>query len=212
MNNPAAGRKKKIAVYGGSFNPVHNGHIMLANFTACFGPVDEVLIMVSPKNPLKTDMEMASDDVRLEMARLAFQGLPGVRVSDFEMSLPRPSYTEKTLRALSRRYPEIEFSLLIGADNWQCFDEWKDTDYILSSHPILVYPRPGIDFYSLHPKAPDRCPHASVTYLDRAPIAEISSTFIRKNLAQGRDMRGFIPESVASYINANNIYNGPSFQ
>lgn len=196
----------KIAIYGGTFDPIHNGHVMMANYVAHSGLLDEVWILVSPQNPLKRDARISDDATRLEMARIATRGLDRVRVSDFEMSLPRPSYTALTLQKLSESYPQHDFSLIIGSDNWLTFDRWRSPVEIASRHPIIVYPRPGYDARYHMPRILTEAGIATVSYLADAPVAEISSTFIRTRLSQGADMRGFIPESVARYITSHHLY------
>ena len=117
--------KRKVGLFGGSFDPVHRGHLALAQYLLECGAVEEVWLMVSPLNPLKSGTQLSPDAERLEMARLAAADVPGVVVSDFELHLPRPSYTWRTLRALREAHPDIEFSLIVGADNWLVFDRWQ---------------------------------------------------------------------------------------
>lgn len=197
---------RRTAIFGGTFDPIHNGHIMLANYLASSGIVDDVWVMVSPLNPLKSGKDISDNHSRLQMARVALQNMPHIFVSDFELSLPTPTFTANTLRALSNEFPDRTFSLLIGSDNWLCLDKWKDTSYILSSHPLLVYPRPGYDFSKHTPQATLNALNPEITFLKEAPVAEISSSYIRSRLRQGDDLRGFLPESVASYIKTNNLY------
>ena len=165
--------KKKIAIFGGSFNPIHYGHTNIARSVVESGLVDEVWLMVSPRNPLKKDSDLMANRKRLQLARQAVKGMKGVKVSDFEMHLPKPSYTYITLRRLREAYPEVEFSLLIGGDNWLIFDRWKNAEEILRSTPIIIYPRKGseIDASALPP---------NVTLLEM-PLYDISSTEIRLN-------------------------------
>ena len=160
-----------IAIFGGSFNPVHYGHVAIAKSVVESGLVDEVWLMVSPRNPLKKDSDLMPNRQRLQLARQAVKGIKGVKVSDFEMHLPKPSYTYLTLRRLRKAYPDVEFSLLIGGDNWLIFDKWKNAEEILRSTPIIIYPRKGseIDVATLPP---------NVTFLDM-PLYNISSTEIR---------------------------------
>ena len=120
---------------------VHRGHLALVQYLLAQGVVEEVWLMVSPLNPLKSSLHLSPDDVRLDMARTAAAEVPGLRVSDFEMHLPRPSYTWRTLHALRAAYPDTEFSLIIGADNWLVFDRWQHTDEILAHHRLIIYPR-----------------------------------------------------------------------
>jgi len=168
-----------IAIYGGSFNPVHYGHIGLAKWVVEHTDMDEVWLMVSPNNPLKSPGELAPAEERLAGVERAIEGIAGLRASDFELHLPLPSYTANTLREMKKAYPEHEFSLLIGEDNWQIFDQWREHDYILANYPILVYPR-----HSNLQSATCHLQPASVTYLKDAPYFDISSTEIRQGGAK----------------------------
>ena len=161
-----------IAIFGGSFNPVHYGHVAIAKSVVESGLVDEVWLMVSPRNPLKEESDLMPDDQRLALVRKAVEGIEGVKACDFEFHMPKPSYTYLTLRRLRKAYPDVEFSLLIGADNWLIFEKWKNAEEILLSTPIIIYPRKGseIDVATLPP---------NVTFLDM-PLYNISSTEIRK--------------------------------
>lgn len=178
----------KIGIYSGSFNPVHMGHLALANYLCEYGEVDEVWFMVSPRNPWKAAGELMSDAFRLELVKLAVEGYPKFRASDFEFHLPRPSYTVHTLDELKRVWPEHQFSLIIGSDNWVAFSRWRESERILSENSLIVYPRPGypVDETSLPP-------HVRFVH---SPMFEISSTFIRQALREGRDIRYFLHPAV----------------
>jgi len=172
----------RIAIYGGSFNPVHFGHVGLAKWVVEHTDIDEVWLMVSPNNPLKSSSELAPEAERLAGVLSAIEGIPGLRASDFEFHLPRPSYTANTLRELQKAYPEHEFSLLIGEDNWQIFDHWREWDYILDNYRILVYPRHGRMHdaqCTMHNARFTDSPTPRFTYLHSAPYFDISSTEIR---------------------------------
>ena len=173
----------KIGIYGGSFNPIHFGHIGLAEWVVENTDLDEVWLMVSPNNPLKDKNILTNEQDRLIKAKEAI-GENGIRkttsgkrivVSDFEFALPRPTYTANTLRALHEAYPENEFSLIIGEDNVAIFDKWREYQYILDHYRVLVYPRHNCDPYPL-PSAKD------LRMLHGAPYFDISSTEIRKGL------------------------------
>ena len=173
----------KIGIYGGSFNPIHFGHIGLAEWVVENTDLDEVWLMVSPNNPLKDKNILANEQDRLIKAKEAI-GENGIRkttsgkrivVSDFEFALPRPTYTANTLRALHESYPENEFSLIIGEDNVAIFDKWREYQYILDYYRVLVYPRHNCNPYPL-PSAKD------LRILHGAPYFDISSTEIRKGL------------------------------
>ena len=164
-----------IGIYGGSFNPIHQGHLALGRWLVRHALVDELWFMVSPQNPLKPAAGLLDDDARLSLARLAVGRSRRLHVSDFEFSLPRPSFMADTLAALRQSHPEHEFILVIGADNWHDFPRWHHPDDILAHHSLIVYPRPGyaIDATTL--------PHG-VT-LVATPLLDISSTQIRQAIA-----------------------------
>ena len=135
---------KETGIYGGSFNPIHKGHVQLAETICQEGWVDEVWFLVSPQNPFKQDAtDLMDEQVRLSLAQIAVRNHPRLKACDFEFSLPRPSYTAHTLAALRKAYPERRFTLIIGADNWQTFPLWKSPEEILLHHRILIYPRSG---------------------------------------------------------------------
>lgn len=189
---------KRVGVFGGSFNPVHWGHVRLAEWIVRHGWADEVWLMVSPRNPLKEQVGLLPEAERLDMARLAAGEVAGVRASDFEFSLPRPSYTWRTLEALRAAFPATAFSLIIGADNWQHFDRWARPDYIRAHHKLLVYPRPG---YPLDASAlPD-----GVDLLG-APVFDVSSTRVRKLLCENGDASRLVPAPVLHYIKERHLY------
>ena len=131
----------RTGVFSGSFNPIHIGHLALANYLCEYGEVDEVWFLVTPQNPFKQKAELLGDDLRLEMVRRAVAGYPRFVASDFEFRLPRPSYTVNTLHHLAEAYPDREFYLIIGADNWASFAQWKSPEEILAHHHLLIYPR-----------------------------------------------------------------------
>lgn len=175
----------KIGIFGGSFNPIHNGHVQLAKNIIASGIIDELWFVVSPHNPLKAESCLLPDITRLTLATKALEGIKGVRVSDFEFSLPKPSYMYNTLNKLQERYPLDEFVLIIGADNWLCFDKWKKHSEIIRKHKIIIYPRKDceIDIDSLP---------TGITYLDM-PLYNISSTQIREMEQAGKDVSGLVP-------------------
>lgn len=189
---------KKVAVFGGSFDPIHTGHVMLANFVAQCGVTDNVCLMVSRQNPLKENSPVASDNQRIEMARRATEGFINIFVSNFEMHLPSPSYTYDTLKALKEKYPDNEFQLIIGSDSLENFPRWKNSEKILKEFEVIVYPRPG---YPLSGEEP-----AGMIYLTGAPEFSISSSLIREYIQWGWDIRYFVPIKVAEYIKTHKIY------
>ena len=180
----------KVGIYGGSFNPVHFGHIGLAKWVIENTDLDELWLLVSPNNPLKPAGLLAPEQERLVAVREAFKDIPGLKASDFEFSLPRPSYTANTLRALQQAYPEHEFTLVIGEDNIAIFNQWREYEYILENFRIFVYPRnltgeAGLTAKRSYSEAVLQAkPVKELVFLSGAPTFDISSTSIRRS--QGR--------------------------
>lgn len=189
----------RIGIFSGSFDPVHTGHAMIANYASQWSDLDEVWIVVSPLNPLKKGSHPAPDSDRLAMASLVAAKCDGVRVSDFEFSLPIPSYTYNTLVCLRERFPEHEFSLIIGSDNWLQFDKWRDSEKIVRDFSIYIYPRPGYDICK------EDMP-LGVTVMDAAPRALISSSFVRDSVKEGKNLNYFLPGEVFDYILKHRLY------
>ena len=179
----------RTGIFGGSFNPIHNGHISLARQLREKAGLDEVWLMVSPQNPLKATAYLLDDKSRMEMARLAAASEEGIIASDYEMHLPKPSYTWNTLQALKQDYPDREFVLMIGGDNWQLFDKWYRADDIRNEFQIIVYPRRG-----------------SEGGIDGLELIDISSTEIRERIKAGKGIKQLVPKAVAEYINEHNLY------
>lgn len=189
----------KIGIFGGSFNPIHIGHVMLASYLRQYEGFDEIWLMLSPLNPLKVNStDMIPDVTRLAMLDIALKDAPGLKVSDVELSMPRPSYTINTLKYLSKRYPRHSFKVIIGADNWKIFSQWRNSQTIIDDYGVVVYPRPG---YQLGPVYDD-----NVDVIVGAPIADISSTWVRKAIARGKDLNFFLPPGVFEYIKQNKLY------
>lgn len=180
--------KLKTGIYSGSFNPIHIGHLALANWLCEFGGMDEIWFLVTPHNPLKKRDELMDDNLRYQMVKAAVGDYSKFKASDFEFNLPKPTYTITTLRSLQQAYPDRDFHLIIGADNWASIEQWKDYQALLSEFPILIYPRKGFDI-----RIPEHYSH--IRQVD-APLIEISSTFIRQALNTGKDVRFFIPEAI----------------
>lgn len=170
----------RTGIYGGSFNPIHLGHVCLAKTLAESGLVDEMWLLVSPQNPFKVDEQLLDDEKRLHLAQLAVRDVSGVEVCDREFFLPRPSYMYNTLQALSQEHPDREFVLVIGADNWERFPAWYRSQDILSDYRIIIYPRPG---YTLQ-NVPQ-----GVT-IANTPLLDISSTEIRNHIQNQPDYNG----------------------
>ena len=169
--------KKKIGIYGGSFNPVHFGHVGLARWVVEHTDLDELWMLVSPNNPLKQADSLAPEQERLAAVREAVKDIPNVVASDFEFSLPRPSYTANTLRELQKRFPLYEFTLVIGEDNLAIFTQWREWEYILKNFRIFVYPRKS----EIGNQTSDIRNSKNVIFLANAPYFDISSTAIRRS-------------------------------
>lgn len=180
-------QKKKVGIFGGSFNPIHTGHIALAKSLCQQAGLDEVWLMVSPMNPFKKEAtDLLTDKLRLEMAEQAVADEPKLKACDYEFHMPKPSYTWHTLQALSQDFPHVDFTLLIGGDNWTSFDKWFHHEDILSHYPIVVYPRKGCDIG----KVP-----SGVTIVE-TPLLNISSTEIRQRIKEGKSIHGMVPDSI----------------
>ena len=179
----------RTGIFGGSFNPIHKGHISLARQLRQKAGLDEVWLMVSPQNPLKASADLLDDEIRMQMARLAVEGEEGIIASDYEMHLPKPSYTWNTLQALNKDYPDREFVLMIGGDNWQLFDKWYHADDIRKNYQIIVYPRRGFE-----------------GGIDGLDLIDISSTNIRERIKAGKGIKRLVPKAVADYITINKLY------
>ena len=165
----------KIGIYGGSFNPVHFGHVGLAKWVIEHTDLDELWLLVSPNNPLKPAGILAPEDERLKAVHEAIKDIPGLKASNFEFSLPRPSYTANTLRALQKAYPEHEFTLVIGEDNLAIFTQWREWEYILENFRIFVYPRKS----EISNQQSEIRNAKNIVFLDSAPYFNISSTELR---------------------------------
>ena len=183
---------KKIGLFFGSFNPIHNGHLILANFMSEFTNLDEVWFVVSPHNPLKEQTSLLADYHRLSLVRIAVEDHPTLGVTDIEFKMARPSYTIDTLTWLSEKYPERKFSVICGTDVFQGFKKWKNYQQILNQHSMYVYPRPGFGLgeFKNHP----------AIHLYKAPLMEISASFIRKGIKQKKDMSFWMPKNVHDYL------------
>lgn len=193
----ASSPTEKIGILGGSFNPVHIGHIILATYMVQWGYVDKVWLTLSPMNPHKKDShELIPDIKRLSMLNIAIKGIENIDVCDIELSLPTPSYTINMLDALSSTYPNKKFKLIIGSDNWAVFDKWRSGETILDKYGVFVYPRPGypVEF------------NADGMELVNAPTVNLSSTFIRKAISKGKNIEAFLPTGVYKYIINHKLY------
>lgn len=175
----------RVMLYFGSFNPIHRGHMALAEYVLHHLSIDELWFVLSPQNPLKAASTLWRDSVRMERVASAIAHKPGMRLCDVELHLPRPNYTINTLNHLVSQYPDNSFSILIGADNAEIFGRWRAADEIAARFPIYVYPRTG--------SAVVRTPYPSMTILRDAPVIDISSTEIRNRMAQGLSVDDLIP-------------------
>ena len=191
----------KTGIFGGSFNPIHTGHIALARQLRKAAGLDEVWLMVSPLNPLKAQSGLLDDQLRLQMAQQALADEPDIKACDYEFHLPRPSYTWNTLQALRADYPDREFVLMIGGDNWEHFSRWYRADDIISNYRLIVYPRRGsnIETTSLPP---------TVTVVE-ADLLDISSTDIRRRIRRHQTVEGLVPNAI---LDAVREYYSPSVQ
>lgn len=191
----------RIGIFGGSFDPIHIGHAIIAQHVIGCGAVDRLWFMVSPVNPLKVDKERnVADTDRLRMVEMVSRPMEGVETSAFEFTMPKPSYTIDTLNALQAKFPDDEFYLVIGGDNWEVFGKWRNSEEILAKYHILVYPRLGHEVV-IPEDLRDR------VQLVNAPIIELSSTQIRERLQRGDSVRYYVPDEVYHYINRNHLYN-----
>lgn len=182
----------RIVIFGGSFNPIHTGHAIMASSVASLPDVDEVWMLVSPQNPWKDDKELMPEGFRLSLACKAMSQCEGVKVSDYEFHLERPSFTYKTLKSLAADYPEHEFVLLIGSDNWAQFEKWKDYDKIISEFGIVIYQRPDCKVKGPFP--------ANVRLLEDLPMILLSSTYIRKKMKKGESIDYLVPEIIKNEL------------
>jgi nicotinate-nucleotide adenylyltransferase len=188
----------KIGLLFGSFNPVHIGHLIIASYMANHTDLDKVWLVVTPQNPFKKYGGLINMYDRLEMARLATDNADKLEVSDVEIKLPQPSYTIDTLTHLKEQYPQHEFVLIMGSDNLAGLHKWKNYRLILRDHHILVYPRPGYENAEL-------ASHPSVT-ITMTPLMELSATFIRQSIADGKSVQYFVPDPVLKFIESKNLY------
>lgn len=188
----------KVGLFFGSFNPVHTGHLIIASYMANFTGLDEVWMVVSPHNPLKDKRKLTNMYDRLEMTRLAVEQAERIKVSNIEFGLPQPSYTVDTLAYLQEKYPGRTFALIMGADNLASLKKWKNYEVLLANYKIYVYPRPGADIS-------DWKDHPSIEVTD-TPNMEISSTFIRNAIKEGKNVQFFLPDSVLEFIEGKNMY------
>jgi nicotinate-nucleotide adenylyltransferase len=190
----------KIGLYFGTFNPIHVGHLIIANHLAEHSDLEQIWMVVTPHNPLKEKNTLLDDYQRLHLVHLATEEYPKIKPSDIEFKLPQPNYTVNTLAHLMEKYPQHAFSLIMGEDNLKSLHKWKNYDYILQHHDIYVYPRVSVGEDNSEFKN-----HPRIHKID-APIVEISSTFIRENIKNKKNIRPLLPHNVWEYVDHNNFY------
>lgn len=189
----------KIGLYFGSFNPIHIGHLMVAEYLVENSDLAEVWFVVTPRSPFKQQAHLLADHHRLYMVRLAVEDDARFRACDAEFKLPQPSYTVHTLAYLQEKYPNKEFALILGADNLVHFDKWKNWEYILAHFSLYVYPRAGYDVPDCYLKNPN-------VHLISAPQIEISATFIRNSIQKGKNVKYSLLPKIADYIDKMSFY------
>jgi nicotinate-nucleotide adenylyltransferase len=190
----------KIGLFFGSFNPVHNGHLIIANYVCEATDLDKVWLVVSPQNPLKPKESLLREYDRLHLINIAIEDNKNLQASNIEFKLPKPSYTIDTLIYLKDKYPQHQFSLIMGSDNLGTIHKWKNYELILKNYPIYAYNRRGSE-QNPYPQ------HKNITFLN-FPFLDISATFIRENIKKGLSMQYFLPDAVWKYIDGTNLYKG----
>lgn len=187
-----------IGLYFGSFNPIHHGHLIIANYVLQHGGVDQVWFIVSPQNPLKKSGSLLNEFHRLYLVQASIEGETALKASDIEFRLPRPSYTIDTLAYLEEKFPTQRFWVIVGSDSYRNLPAWKNYEQLLKNYPLIVYERPGFAMENIYP--------GSSTLVLKAPLLEISSTYIRENIRTGKSIRYLVPETVRLEIEANGYY------
>lgn len=188
----------KIGIFPGSFNPVHIGHLAVANYIAEYGELDEVWFLITPKNPLKVKSDLMDQNIRHSLLEKAIGDYPKFKINTLEWEMPQPTYTINTLQKLRIMFPQNTFHLIIGSDNWETFHRWKDYQLILKNFKVLIYPRMGTGKIIFN--------HQNVKMVKGAPKLEISSTFIRKSIKEGKDVRFFMPEAAYEAIRTSDFF------
>lgn len=188
----------KVGLYFGSFNPIHIGHLAIANYMAEYSNLDQIWFVVSPQNPFKQKSSLLSDYHRLELVNRSIENYPKLKASNIEFALPKPSYTIDTLTYLKEKYSQYNFSLIMGSDNLKNFSKWKNYELILQNHDLYVYPRLGFKDHEIELKGN--------IHLINAPLMEISSSFIREAIKDKKELPFFMPEAAYQYLKEMHFY------
>lgn len=187
----------KIGLYFGSFNPIHTGHLIIANHILNESSIQKIWFIVSPQNPFKLSANLLNEYSRLHLVQIAIEKDDRLKASEIEFSLPKPSYTSHTLTYLSEKYPQHEFSIIMGSDSFQNIDKWKNAGFIIANYPIIVYRRPEFEIPVNHT--------AAVTVME-APLLEISATHIRDTIQRGKSIKYLVPDVVREEIEKSGFY------
>ena len=196
---PKTNLRLKVGLYFGSYNPIHIGHLASANYMVEFTGIDQLWFVVSPQSPHKKKNNLLDDYQRLEMVHRAVESDDRLRASSIEFNLPKPSYTVDTLAYLKDQHPNYDFVILMGSDNLENFHKWKNFESIVENYGIIVYPRPGFDASKVQE-------HKNIVVAGEAPLMEISSSFIRRAIHDGKDVRHFLPPKTWEYLEEMNFY------
>ena len=192
---------KKIGLFFGSFNPIHIGHLILANYILENSDMDELWFVVSPQSPFKEKKSLLKDHNRLDMVQLAIKNYPKMKASNVEFSLPQPSYTINTLTYLHEKYPDYSFALIMGEDNLDGLTKWKNSETLIKNHQIIVYPRS----FEGEKKDNEYLQHENISLI-QAPVIEISATQIRNMIKEGKHVRPMLPPEVFEYLDGSAFY------
>ena len=195
-----------VGLFFGTFNPIHVGHLIIANYMANFTSLDQVWLVVSPHNPLKEKSTLLGDQHRLTLVRISVEENSKLWASDIEFSMPQPSYTAKTLAVLKEKYPNNNFSLIMGEDNLRSFPKWYNYEKILDEYPIFVYPRLRTAAEENHSAVERILTHPNVHMCNDVPVMNLSASFIREGIKNKKDVRYLLTESVLTYIEEMHFY------
>ncbi len=196
---------KKVGLFFGTFNPIHVGHLVIANYMADYTDLDEVWLVVTPQNPFKEKQSLLNDIHRLTLVRVATEDNVKLKVSNIEFDLPKPSFTCDTLAHLSEKHPNNKFVLIMGEDNLRTFHKWKNYEYIINHHELYVYPR-VIEKHEKELARAEILSHSNLKKIDEVPIMQISASFIRDGIKNKKDVRYLLTEKVYQYIDEMNFY------